>query len=274
MNILIPMAGAGKRFSDAGYLLPKPFIPTTYRNDGKKYPMVVCAVKDIPRSESRENKIIFISRSEFEDNGYNKQLRQFFGDSEIINVDKITEGQACTCLLAKALINNTQPLMIGGCDNGMMYDIEKFEAMSRSSDVLVFTYRHNDCVLNNPAAYGWVQVDGSGRAVGVSVKKPISDDPLNDHAIVSAFWFRRGSDFVRCTGEMIAANDRINNEFYVDQSIKYCIESGLIVKVFEIDRYIGWGTPFDYENYERTLDYWHKFTLSKAFIPNDLENRS
>ncbi len=103
------------------------------------------------------------------------------------------------------------------------------------------------------------------------MKKPISDDPINDHAIVATFWFRHGSDFVKCAEEMIAANDRINNEFYVDQSIKYCIKAGLSVKVFEIDRYIGWGTPADYENYEKTLEYWHRFTSGAAFIPNDIK---
>ncbi len=160
--ILVPMAGAGKRFADEGYALPKPFIPTTYRNDGEKYPMAVYAVRDLPHSDTED--IIFISRAEFEQKGYNDELRRFFPNAEIINVDRITEGQACTCLLAKELINNSRPLLIGGCDNGMAYDPDKFETMSANADVLVFTYRHNDCVLQNPCAYGWVKTDGEDNA--------------------------------------------------------------------------------------------------------------
>ena len=67
--------------------------------------------------------------------------------------------------------------------------------------------------------------------------------------------------------KMIAENDRINNEFYVDEVMKHCLELGMDVRVFEIERYIGWGTPNDYEQYEATIKYWREFTASEGFIP-------
>lgn len=36
MNILIPMAGAGSRFTEAGYKVSKPAIPTYDKRTGKK----------------------------------------------------------------------------------------------------------------------------------------------------------------------------------------------------------------------------------------------
>lgn len=267
MNILIPMAGAGKRFSDAGYTISKPLIPTTYRKDGKKYPMVVCAVKDITDLAGNGD-VVFINRTDDPCN-IPEELKKHIPDSRFVGVDHLTEGQACTCLLAKDLINNDTPLFIGGCDNGMEADSAKFRALTESADVLIFTYRNHDCVLRNPNAYGWVYTDEDGNATGVSVKKAISENPMNDHAIVASFWFKKGSYFVENAEKMIAENDRINNEFYADKVMEYCIASGLKVSVFEVDRYIGWGTPEDYECYENTLAYWREFINSSAFLPKN-----
>lgn len=268
VNILIPMAGAGKRFAEAGYAVSKPLIPTTCRYDGKKYPMVVCAVKDALKilNDDEKHSIIFIDRTDCDYKSQRSAVRESFPDAEFIGVNGLTEGQACTCLLAKKRINNGEQLLIAGCDNGMAADKKLFEKLSAEADCLIFTYRRNECVLVNPDAYGWVIADGDGRASGVSVKKALSEDPLNDHAIVASFWFKRGSDFVSCAEKMIAAGDKVNGEFYVDKVMEYCIKSGLDVRVYEIDRYIGWGTPADYENYEKTLEYWREFTDSRFFL--------
>ena len=147
----------------------------------------------------------------------------------------------------------------------MVYDPARFREAQNNADVLVFTYRHNDAVLRNPSAYGWIRADGE-TVTGVSVKVPISDDPLNDHAIAASFWFRHGADFVCCAEEMIAANDRVRGEFYVDRVIHYCLISDLRVRVFELDRYICLGTPEDYEAYENTIRYWRGFTGNEAFL--------
>ena len=269
MNILMPMAGAGKRFADAGYAELKPLIPTTERRDGRQYPMAVCAMRDALLCADEAVSLIFVIRTDHEGD-IRPVLLQHYPDAAIVGVDHLTEGQACTCLLARSSINNDEPLLIIGCDNGMVFQKEAFDAASAEADVLVFTYRHHEAVLKNPSAYGWVKVkDGTDIVTDVSVKRAISDHPMEDHAIVATFWFRRGSDFVRCAEEMIAADDRVNGEFYVDQVIRYCVKNGLDTRAFEIERYIGWGTPEDYENYENTLRYWRGFTHCAAFLPKD-----
>lgn len=271
MNIIIPMAGAGQRFEDAGYKTSKPAILTTDRVSGEKIPMVVCATKDLPGVESDGNNVTYIDRDFHKNEGVENVIKQYYPEANFITVDKLTEGQACTCLLAKDVINSGESLLIAGCDNGMVIDSQKFEKMTSECDVLAFTYRHNDAVLEKPDAYGWMIVENeeSDKIVGVSIKKAISDTPMNDHAIVATFWFKHGSDFVKATEKMIAENDRVNNEFYVDQVMKHCLELGMDVRVFEIDRYIGWGTPKDYEVYEATIKYWKTFTNSQDFIPGN-----
>lgn len=261
MNILIPMAGAGSRFAEQGYKIHKPAIPTTSLKLGKKVPMVVAAVFDLPRSTA--DKIIFIDRDFHKSEGVEAEIQTFFPQAQFITLDHLTEGQASTCLLAKDLIDNDSELLIAGCDNGMVFNDKAFQQLKNDSECLVFTHRGHELVQAKPEAYGWVQVDSSNNVQKVSVKKTISSAPLNDHAVVATFWFKRGSDFVRATESMIKANDRVNNEFYVDQMINYILAAGLKAKVFEIEKYLCWGTPQDYENHEKTLAYWRDF-LSHA----------
>ncbi len=269
MNIVIPMAGAGQRFRNEGYTISKPAIPTIDRRTGKILPMVVCATKDLPGADDAKNKIIYIDRSFHREEGVEDRIKEYYPQASFITIEKLTRGQACTCLLAKEIINNAESLLIAGCDNGMVYDVDQFLELTKKCDVIVFTYRHNQSVLENPNAYGWVYADkNTNKITRVSVKKAISDNPMEDHAVVATFWFRRGSDFVRAAERMIKENDTINNEFYVDETIKHCIELGMDTRVFEIDRYIGWGTPKDYENYQATIKYWREYTDAEGFLPD------
>lgn len=271
MNIIIPMAGAGQRFADEGYKIHKPAIPTIDRRDGRVYPMVVCATRDLPGVAQHGENVTYIDRTFHKNDGVETEILKYYTKASFITVEQLTEGQACTCLLAKEKINNEEELLIAGCDNGMVMDDDKFYDLTRECDVIVFTYRHNDSVLANPNAYGWVRTDHDHRITGLSIKKAISDTPLEDHAIVASFWFKHGEDFVRAAEKMIAENDRINGEFYVDEVIKHAMELGLDASVFEIDRYLGWGTPKDYEAYMAAIRYWRKFVTSEGFLPGRQE---
>ena len=246
MIALIPMAGAGSRFAEQGYTTPKPLLPVL------GFPMVVNAAKALPVSE----KYVFVVRDfQIKEYAIDQHLKSFFPNSEIVVLDHLTEGQAVTCLMAKDLINISEPLVIGASDNGMIYDREKFEYISKEADAIVFTFRNNPAVLEKPQAYGWVKVDENLDVKQVSVKVPISESPMHDHAVVGTFWFKSGKIFVEAAEHMIAANTRVNNEFYVDECVNDLLSLGYKVKVFEIDHYVCWGTPNDY----KTFNYWNEF---------------
>lgn len=267
MKIIIPMAGAGNRFKEAGYTVHKPVIMTTDWKTGQKMPMVVCATRDLPGVEAEGSNVIYIDRTFHKAAGVEDEIKKYYPKCKFITVDKLTEGQACTCLLAKSIIDPEDELLIAGCDNGMVIDTTAFDNAVKEAEVLAFTYRNNEAVNENPEAYGWIQADEKKRIVQLSIKKPLSYTPVNDHAIVATFWFKRGSDFVCAAEKMINENDRINNEFYVDEVMRHTMKLGLDTRVFEVERYIGWGTPKDYENYEKTLAYWKGFVDDKGFIP-------
>lgn len=253
MVTLIPMAGEGQRFKDENYNTPKPLINI----DG--IPMVLRAVQSCPPA----TKIIFVCRkSHLENYNLEQHLNQYFNSIGIISVHKLTEGQASTCLLAKEYIDKSEELFVGACDNGMIYEIEKYNQLKEKFDALVFTFRNNVTVTEKPTQYGWVNTNETFHVEKVSVKKPISENPINDHAIVGSFWFKRSDIFFKGVESMIQKNRRINNEFYIDESINELIEAGVRVGVMEIDYYIGWGTPKDLDTY----NYWRDFFASVDFL--------
>ena len=252
------MAGVGQRFIDAGYTQPKPLLDVA----GK--PMIMRAAESLPHAEEW----IFVCRDfHIKENHIDRELIDMFPDARVLSVDHLTEGQACTCLLAKNYLNLDDSLTIGACDNAMTYSSDLFDEMMQDEqvDAMIWTFRNNPAVLQNPKMYGWVSVSKNNYVEGVSCKMPISDTPMNDHAVIGSFTFKKASDFVDCTEAMIAKNIRINNEFYVDVVMDVAVQRGLKVKVFEVDRYICWGTPDDYECYENTISYWRDF-LSKELI--------
>lgn len=262
-RILIPMAGAGQRFADAGYTVHKPAIMTVDRATGQEKPMVVCATKDLPGVAADGSNVIYVDRNFHQTDGVEDAIRAWYPQAAFITVDHLTEGQACTCMLAEPYLDPEQPLLIAGCDNGMDIDRDAFDALTKECDCIVFTYRHNEAVLANPNAYGWMIADAAGNITGTSIKKAISDRPMEDPAVVATFWFRRAAVFIEATKKMIAENDRINGEFYVDQTVKHVLDLGYRAKIFDIDRYVGWGTPADYEGYQKTWNYFKAFLGDK-----------
>lgn len=251
MTNLIPMAGAGSRFSKEGYKYPKPLIEVS----GK--PMIIQAAMALPPAD----RWVFVCREEhIKDHQIDVLLKKEFVNAEIVNINYLTEGQASTCLLAESIIEKENPLLIGSCDNGMTWDKSCYHSLTSDKDVdaLIWTFRNNVTVKRNPKMYGWVRVDEDNNAMKVSCKVPLSSHPVTDHAIVGTFYFKKASYFFDAVKQMIATDRRIKNEFYVDEAMNELIEQGLKVKVFEIGKYICWGTPNDLKTYQ----YWERYFSS------------
>jgi hypothetical protein len=254
------MAGAGQRFIDAGYKVPKPLI-----NAGA-FPMIVHAARSLPEPDLW----IFVCRAEhIADAGIDRTLQRLFTPSRVIVVDHLTEGQACTCLLARGELRPDDVLTIGACDNAMTWDRTAYEQQFTGTrlDFMVWTFRHNPAVLQDPRMYGWVRTAAAGEIAGVSVKVPISETPMNDHAVIGAFTFRRAGLFLDACDDMIRADARIKNEFYVDNAINFALARGAQGRPFEVDRYICWGTPRDLDTYNYWRGYFQQMGLGPDPIP-------
>jgi len=254
MQIIVPMAGLGQRFADAGYRTPKPLIPVS------GLPMVVRVVHDLPPAD----RVIFVVNGDHvTQHRIDKALRRHFPGCEIVVTPGLTEGQACTVRLAKEAADLNDDCLVAACDATHVYDAQRFDALrhDRSIDCQVWTYHGEPRVLTKPSAYGWVQTASNGVDVEqVSCKKPISSDLLEDPVASGFFWFRSGKLLFDSIDELVAQNWRINNEFYLDVVPNLLLAQGRRVANFGVEKYIGWGTPHDFEDYQRWERY---FTAAK-----------
>jgi len=263
---LIPLAGRGSRFAKVGYKDPKPLIEVS----GK--PMIIQAADSLPKSENH----IFVTLQEHLDNyPLENVLKAEYPDAKIVPINEITEGQAITCSLGLKDVDSEASLLIAATDNGMIYDKKKYQSLieDENVDAIVFTFRHHVSSKNNPQMYGWVRTEGDN-ATGVSVKVPVSDNPYNDHAIVGTFYFRKVNFFNEALRSLLDKNIRVNNEYYVDSMVGDLIALGYKVKVFEVDDYICWGTPDDYETFVYWQSFfhkisWHPYSLGKDSTVNN-----
>jgi len=245
MANLIPMAGIGTRFFREGYKLPKALIPVS------GMPMVIKAIKDMPPSD----KWIFVVRKEhIDDYQIDQVIRSEIPEAIIIPVEKTTEGQACTCMLAEKYLNPNEPLFIAACDNGFLYDKEKYKQMCIDADIdcIVWTFTKRETLRRNPESWGWCKLEDNGKTIkDMSIKVPISDNPYDDHAVVASFYFKKSKDFIDAVNKMIEENYRINNEFYVDAVPIFLKKLNKKSAIFDVDLYLGWGTPADLYDYQK-----------------------
>ena len=229
MKILIPMAGEGSRFVKEGYTFPKPLIDV----NGK--PMIQTVVENLDFNAE----YIFLVRAEHLEKygGLEETLHRITnGKCSIVLVDKLTEGAACTALLAKEHINNDEDLLIANSDQYIEYSPENFNIMKEMMDVdaIVYTFE-----AVHPK-WSFVKTNSRGIATEVAEKKPISNI-----ATCGIYWYRKGSDFVKYAEQMIYNNIRVNNEFYIAPVYNELIKDGKTLVPFYVHSMWGIGTPED-----------------------------
>lgn len=266
--ILLPMAGLGQRFADAGYELPKPLVPVSGR------PMVIQAMRDLPSAPIQK----FVLRKDLAGaQAIERKLRASFVGTQIHMLDKVTEGQAITCLIGAEGLDPAAPVTIGACDNGILYDVGRLSAaLERAAttegedrgQLLVWIIRGHADAIRRPEMFGWVECDAEGGVTGVRVKKAPAD-PAKDAMIIGTFSFSRLGDFVKATEALIARNGRVNGEYYVDSLVEDCLAMGVDVRLFEIDAYIGWGTPIDLQTFEYWQSCFHKWASHPYRLEKD-----
>jgi len=231
LNVLIPMAGAGSRFEKAGYTFPKPLIEV----NGK--PMIQVVVENL---NIDANYIYIVQKSHREKYNLDTLLNLITPGCKIVETDGITEGAACTSLLAKDYIDNDHPLFFANSDQFVEWDSNEFmyKMNETNSDggIVTFTATH--------PKWSFAKIDESGLVTEVAEKNPISDI-----ATVGYYYWKRGSDFVECAEKMIDLDIRINNEFYVCPVFNQAIERGLKIRTFNTQKMWGLGTPEDLDYY-------------------------
>ena len=237
MNIIIPMAGAGSRFQQAGYTFPKPLI------DIKGKPMIQVVVDNL----NIDATFIYVVQKEHRLK-YNLDtlLNLITPNCKIVEVDTMTEGAACTTLLAKKFINNDAPLLMANSDQFIEWDSNEFmyKMIEQKVDGGILTFH-----ATHPK-WSFAKIDEFGYVTEVAEKNPISDI-----ATVGVYYWAKGSDYVKYAEQMIQKNIRTNNEFYVCPVFNEAIEDGKRIKTFNIDKMWGIGIPEDLNYFLENYGY-------------------
>lgn len=240
INIVIPMAGQGSRFTKAGYKKPKPFIDV----DGK--PMIVRVLENLAYPDAR---YILVARKEHIEKEAElvKQIEKEF-NAMFIPIDKLTEGTACTVLYARKYINNDEPLLIANSDQIVDIRIADFidDCKYRNLDgsILTFIDKYQD------SKWSFAKLNENNLVTEVKEKVVISE-----YATVGIYLYSRGKDFIDTSIDMIIQNDRVNNEFYTCPTYNYAIKESSKIGIYniEFEQMHGIGTPEDLNNYVKIL---------------------
>ena len=271
-TLVIPMAGLGQRFAKEGYAVTKPLIPVS----GK--PMVMQAVADLPSVQN----YVFVLRQDMA--GYQEIIRTIkntYPRSIIETIPNVTDGQACTAMIGLDALEQVigevpGPVTIGACDNGALYNAERFKKLTEDPaiDVIVWGTRGHANALRHPQMFGWIDAESDGLIKRVSVKTPL-DSPALDPIVIGTFTFKSTENFRKSVNRLIDRNGRVNGEFYIDSCINDAIDLGLRCYLFEVDSFLSWGTPNDlrtFEYWQSCFDKWsgHSYQLSRdQNIPPD-----
>jgi dTDP-glucose pyrophosphorylase len=233
LEIVVPMAGRGSRFATVGYPQPKPLIPV------KGVPMIQLVIANL--TPSRPHQFTFICQREHLDRyDLADHLTDWAPGCRVVGIDRVTEGAACTVLLARDQIASDRPLMIANCDQYIDADIDEYLGKMESErlDGLIMTM-----TADHPK-WSYVGFDADGR-----VSRVVEKEVISDQATVGIYNFARGNDFVRAAERMIDRDLRVNGEFYVAPTYNQLIEDGAKIGVYDIGSVgagmYGLGVPED-----------------------------
>ena len=232
LNVLVLMAGVGSRFKAQGYEDPKPLIDV----DG--VPMIERVIQNLT-PQYREHRFTFVTLTAKTDERLNDILRSHRGT--IIELPYLTGGAVESALKAENLINTDEPLLLSSCDQLVDIPIDDF---------IDTCWRHDGGLLTHPQTGGHFSFSKvkDGFVTEVAERKPISK-----HANIGPFFFKRGSDFVTASKEMMAEDFRVNGEYYCAPTFNWLIRDGKKIVIHEITREQTHllGTPEELEAYLR-----------------------
>ena len=238
-NIVIPMAGKGKRFAEAGYKVPKPFIEVGGQ------PMFKLAIDNLHDNDPMLLKckyIIIVDENVKQDCESHLCNLLDHLDTHIIPVDvKKQRGMAWTVLQAKKLINNDKGLIVSDCDHLTL------DSRYLSRGLKFFDKKQADggifCFLNDNPKWSYLNISGG------SIRQVVEKQVISNFANTGTYFFKTGSEFVQSAHEMIDSNIMVNNEFYVAPIYNQMIVKNKKVLPFLVNEMVGLGTPEDLEAY-------------------------
>ena len=233
LHIIMPMAGEGSRFAQAGWTTPKPLIELW------GMPLFQRAISSVA-IEGIDMKYSFIVRQEHIDKqGIDRLIKDILPEANVFSVLKTTRGAVETCLVAESVIDDEDAVVVMDCDlefRSVRYNELVANALAHPADeadagALVSFESENP-------RYSYAEIDEEGRVLRTAEKEPISN-----HALCGAYFFGSGKDFKRIAHRLLVDGTHGKAEFYVSLLYNYLLAEGGTVRLAPMEEYYSYGTP-------------------------------
>ena len=221
INVVVLMSGLGTRFYNSEFEKPKPFIEV----NGKE--MYLRAANNCGG-----DRFIFVVQKEnaIRFNMHEKVFSEF-NSSVIVELEGITSGPAVSALKAVEWIDNDNELLIINSDQELIWDFDDFLNKARQSDGCV--------VVVNRDGNRWSFAKEHNGVVSMIAEK----NQISNNALCGVHYFKRGSDFVKYSKQMLEDDNKVNNEFYISNVYNYAVEDGKIITIYQAEDMLDYGTP-------------------------------
>jgi NDP-sugar pyrophosphorylase family protein len=261
LKLIVLLSGRGKRFIDAGYGQIKPLLEV----DGK--PMIDHVVRLFPGIPN-ENVIFACNEKHLAQTELSSVLRRIKPHAKILALPEQYEGPAKVVQMIRDEIQDDDEVIISYCDYGTKWDFIDFLEAARQYDGMVACYTGFHPHMLSSTNYAYCRLDSNQTVAEIREKKPFTDSPMNEYASNGTYYFRSGADLKRATDALIASEKKVNGEYYVSMIYNHLIGMGGKVGVFQIEKMLQWGTPYDLEVYKKWSHYFNT-EWTKTEYPSD-----
>lgn len=239
LHIIMPMAGEGSRFANAGWTTPKPLIEL----HGE--PLFKHAISSVT-ADGIQMKYSFIVRQEHIDKyGIDKGIKAFLPEANIFSVMKTTRGAVETCLMAESAIADDDAVIVMDCD--LEFRSVRFIEIIKEILSLPLDEANGGALVSfesNQPKYSYAEVGKNGLVIRTAEKEVISS-----HALCGAYFFSTGKRFKEIAHQLLNEPEFKKPEYYVSLLYNYMLAAGEKVQLAQMEEYYSYGTPEELQRY-------------------------
>jgi NDP-sugar pyrophosphorylase family protein len=259
MKIIIPIAGHSRRFKEAGYKTPKPFIMI----DGKPMIKRVCEM-----FKPTDDFIFVCKKDDAENKEYSDILNNITQNYEIAAIEQHEYGPVYSALQAGKYINNAdEPVILAYGDFIQRWNYNQFLSKAAMYDGAVAVFKGFHPASFGNTYYAYTRADEKLEMIELREKRSFTDNRMNEYASTGVYYLDSWKAFLKYANEILKNKPDGVNEYYCSLLFNPMVRDGLKVCLFEVEKFICWGTPEDLEEYL----FWSGYFEENA---NQIRSRS
>jgi NDP-sugar pyrophosphorylase family protein len=241
INILIPLGGKSTFFDAEEYPFPKPLIEI----HGKL--MIELLLESFSNIEEEHSFIFIVQQEDCRKYHLDNTLRLLTdGKCDIVVLNHLAQGAACSALMAIDYIDSSNKLVISNgdqiIDGDMNHFLQYMEEKKSDAGAICFESVH--------PKWSYVRLDEHGSIVETAEKRPISKN-----AIAGFYYFKHGSDFVKSAMKSIEKDSSVDGLYYIAPTLNEMVLENKRLDVYKIEnhRYHSFYSPQKIKEYEISL---------------------